>query len=85
MTSTLHVEKCESGASLADDFETERSELLESVEKCSVQAAELHRLDWENRRRADEIRELQKASRFNIKRHDFSSVKVAVLLPCTAC
>ena len=25
-----------------------------------MQAAELHRLDWENRRRADEIRELQK-------------------------
>ena len=35
---------------------------MESVEKCSVQAAELHRLDWENRRRADEVRELQKAS-----------------------
>ena len=46
----------------SDDFEAERSALLESVEKCSVQAAELHRLDWENRRRADEIRELQKAS-----------------------
>ena len=45
----------------ADDFENERASLLESVEKCSVQAAELHRLDWENRRRADEIRELQKA------------------------
>ena len=25
-----------------------------------MQAAELHRLDWENRKRADEIRELQK-------------------------
>ena len=45
-----------------DDFESERASLLESVEKCSVQASELHRLDWENRRRADEIRELQKVS-----------------------
>ncbi|KAG1679502.1 hypothetical protein FOA52_011101 [Chlamydomonas sp. UWO 241] len=43
------------------DFESERGSLLDSVEKCSVQAGELHRLDWENRRRADEIRELQKA------------------------
>ena len=48
-------------APFADDFENERASLLESVKKCSVQAAELHRLDWENRRRADEIRELQKA------------------------
>ncbi len=45
-----------------DDFENERASLLESIEKCSVQAGELHRLDWENRRRADEIRELQKVS-----------------------
>eukprot|EP00798_Chlamydomonas_sp_ICE-L_P012306 gene12306-15468_t len=44
-----------------DEFELERSSLLQSVEKCSVQAAELHRLDWENRKRADEVRELQKA------------------------
>lgn len=45
-----------------DNFENERSSLLDSVEKCSVQAAELHRLDWENRRRADEVRELQKVT-----------------------
>ncbi|GAX72690.1 hypothetical protein CEUSTIGMA_g146.t1 [Chlamydomonas eustigma] len=44
-----------------DEFENERASLLDSIEKCSVQAGELHRLDWENRRRADEIRELQKA------------------------
>lgn len=41
-------------------FERERSELLESLERCSVQAAELHRLDWESRKRGDEVRELQK-------------------------
>lgn len=59
----------------AEDFERERATLLDSIEKCSVQAAELHRLDWENRRRADEIRELQKVGWCNSPctiRHDAS-------------
>lgn len=45
----------------SDAFESERASLLDSISKCSVQAADFHQLDWENRRRADEIRELQKA------------------------
>ena len=44
-------------------FERERSELLESLDKCSIQASELHRLDWEARKRGDEVRELQKVRR----------------------
>ncbi|KAL6765160.1 centriole proteome protein [Haematococcus lacustris] len=44
-----------------EEFEKERAEMVESVHRCSVQAAETHRLEWENRQRADEIRELQKA------------------------
>ncbi|KAF8064637.1 ccdc77 [Scenedesmus sp. PABB004] len=44
-----------------DEFERERSDLLSAVERCAVQHDEVHRLEWENRKRADEIRELQKA------------------------
>ncbi|KAK9844770.1 hypothetical protein WJX74_006686 [Apatococcus lobatus] len=44
-----------------EEFERERSELLERVEGCSTQRAELHQLEWQNRRRTDEICELQKA------------------------
>ncbi|KAF5830415.1 hypothetical protein DUNSADRAFT_14636, partial [Dunaliella salina] len=43
-----------------DEFENEREALLRSVERTGMQAADLHRLDWENRKRADEVRELQK-------------------------
>jgi coiled-coil domain-containing protein 77 len=31
------------------------------LEACAVDKRELHRLEWENRKRADEVRELQKA------------------------
>lgn len=43
-----------------EQFEAERADLIQVVDKCAVQASELHRLDWENRKRADEVRELQK-------------------------
>lgn len=46
----------------ADGFEAERTDLLDQLDKCTVQAAELHRLEWENRKRAEEVQELQKAS-----------------------
>ncbi|MEW5301830.1 MAG: hypothetical protein WDW36_004665 [Sanguina aurantia] len=44
-----------------EDFEQERAAMLESVDRCGTTASELYRLDWENRQRTDEIRELQKA------------------------
>jgi hypothetical protein len=47
-------------AATAEEFEKERAELLQSVSRCEVSAAELHRLEWESRKRADEVRELQK-------------------------
>lgn len=33
--------------------------MLAAVDRCAVQQDELHRLEWENRKRADEVRELQ--------------------------
>ena len=44
----------------AEDFETERAELLKRVESCVLQRAEQHKLEAEARRRVDEVRELQK-------------------------
>ncbi|KAF6256024.1 hypothetical protein COO60DRAFT_1627324 [Scenedesmus sp. NREL 46B-D3] len=44
-----------------DQFEQERKELLHAVDRCAVHQDEAHRLEWENRKRADEVRELQKA------------------------
>ena len=44
-----------------DEFDRERSGLLDVVDRCSVQQAELHRLEWDNRKRGEEVRELQKA------------------------
>jgi hypothetical protein len=43
-----------------DTFEAEREELLKGLDKCAVQQADLHKLEWENRKRVEEIRELQK-------------------------
>jgi hypothetical protein len=47
-------------ATPADQFEQEREELLHAVDTCAVHKDEAHRLEWENRKRADEVRELQK-------------------------
>ena len=44
----------------AEDFETERADLLKRVESCVPQRAEQHKLEAEARRRVDEVRELQK-------------------------
>lgn len=46
----------------ADQFEQERDELLAAVDRCAVHRDDVHRLEWENRKRADEIKELQKVS-----------------------
>lgn len=35
--------------------------MLERVEACAAQRKDLHALEWENRRRCDEVRELQQA------------------------
>ncbi|GMH33975.1 hypothetical protein BSKO_01809 [Bryopsis sp. KO-2023] len=42
------------------DFEKEREELVNRVAKCGVDQADLHTLEWENKKRADEIWDLQK-------------------------
>ncbi|GLC41905.1 hypothetical protein PLESTB_001046000 [Pleodorina starrii] len=44
-----------------EGFEAERAELLSRLDQCAVQGAELHVLEWEARKRAEEVRELQKA------------------------
>lgn len=44
----------------AADFERERDTMLATIEQYGVQQEELHRLEWENMKRAEEIRELQK-------------------------
>ncbi|GIL62982.1 hypothetical protein Vafri_17149 [Volvox africanus] len=44
-----------------EGFEAERAELLSRLDQCGVQGAELHMLEWEARKRAEEVRELQKA------------------------
>ncbi len=47
-------------ALITDEFEKERAAMLDSVGRLGTEAAEQHKLEWENRKRADEIRELQK-------------------------
>ncbi|EFJ43281.1 centriole protein [Volvox carteri f. nagariensis] len=44
-----------------EGFEAERAELLSRLDQCAVQGAELHVLEWEARKRAEEVRDLQKA------------------------
>jgi hypothetical protein len=46
-----------------EDFDAERSDLLARLDACSVSQAELYRLQHENRKRAEEVRELQKVAR----------------------
>ena len=47
----------------AEAHEQEHHGLLERVEACAAQRRDLHALEWENRRRCDEVRELQQARR----------------------
>ena len=47
---------------LAEEFEAERQNFLDRVEQCAVQKVEQHALEWENKRRAEEVKELQKVS-----------------------
>ncbi|KAG2433514.1 hypothetical protein HYH02_012632 [Chlamydomonas schloesseri] len=44
-----------------EGFEAERAELLQRLDQCAIQGAEMHVLEWEAHKRADEVRELQKA------------------------
>ena len=43
-------------------FEEERSDLLKRLDACTVPQSDLYRLQQENRKRVQEISELQKAS-----------------------
>lgn len=64
---------------LTDDFEAERVELLRAVDRCAVHQDDVHRLEWENRKRADEIKELQQASRADMTGQ---STQLLTLLLC---
>lgn len=44
------------------DFEKERADMVNRLTKCASDQADLHQLEWENRKRADEIWELQKVT-----------------------
>ncbi|GFR40782.1 hypothetical protein Agub_g1396 [Astrephomene gubernaculifera] len=44
-----------------EGFEAERAELLSRLDQCAVQGSEKHTLEWETRKRSEEVRELQKA------------------------
>ena len=46
----------------ADEFEAERQNLLDKVDVCAAQKSEQHKLEWESKRRAEEVKELQKVS-----------------------
>ena len=46
----------------ADEFEAERQNLLDKVDVCAAQKSEQYKLEWESKRRAEEVKELQKVS-----------------------
>ncbi len=46
----------------ADEFERERESMLAAVDRCAAAQDAIHQLEWENRKRTDEIRELQQVS-----------------------
>ena len=46
----------------SDLFEKEREELLDRIKTISLSHDEMHRLEWENKKRCEEVSELQKAS-----------------------
>lgn len=50
---------------LAEDLEKEHRELLATVERYAAEHKEALRLEWENNKRTQEVRELQKASHNN--------------------
>ncbi len=49
-------------SAFADEFEAERQNLLDKVDVCAAQKSEQHKLEWESKRRAEEVKELQKVS-----------------------
>eukprot|EP01025_Chloroclados_australasicus_P041684 TRINITY_DN4434_c0_g1_i7.p1 TRINITY_DN4434_c0_g1~~TRINITY_DN4434_c0_g1_i7.p1 ORF type:complete len:407 (+),score=37.63 TRINITY_DN4434_c0_g1_i7:49-1269(+) len=44
-----------------ESFDQERRDLLLRLEQCTVKSSETHQVEWEIRKRSEEIRELQKA------------------------
>ncbi|BDA49231.1 Coiled-coil domain-containing protein 77 [Coccomyxa sp. Obi] len=45
----------------AEDIEKERQDFLEKLDACAAPRKQVHELEWELKKRADEIRDLQKA------------------------
>ena len=60
----------------ADEFEAERQNLLERVDACAAQKAEQHKLEWESKRRTEEVKELQKV---------LASLVTLAFSSCTSC
>jgi coiled-coil domain-containing protein 77 len=56
-------------------FEAERAELLRRLTLCNPQREELHKTDWELRKRTDEVKDLQKVRETERRR----------LLPAESC
>lgn len=45
--------------SYAEDFDKDRQEILDRLDACIAPRKQLHELEWELRKRSEEIRELQ--------------------------
>ena len=43
----------------AEDFDKDRQEILDRLDACIAPRKQLHELEWELRKRSEEIRELQ--------------------------
>lgn len=44
----------------AEDFDKDRQEILDRLEACIAPRKQLHELEWELRKRLEEVRDLQK-------------------------
>lgn len=72
----------------ADEFEAERQNLLDKVDICAAQKSEQHKLEWESKRRTEEVNELQKVSHADHSRalrHVESLLGASLLLRTDTC
>lgn len=44
----------------AEDFDKDRQEILDHLDACIAPRKQLHELEWELRKRSEEVRDLQK-------------------------
>jgi chromosome segregation ATPase len=62
-------------------FEAERAELLQRLTRCNPQREELHKTDWELRKKMDEVKDLQKVCALLSSPPHASAVSVDFRLP----